>query len=209
MEGRWIDISQPLTNEMEVWPGDTPFQYKLTYDKESTGSVNIGQLTSSVHTGTHADAPFHFDEHGKTIDEIDVNTFIGKAKVIDLSNFSVIGKKELEQFDLTHVTRLLLKTTTSQNPLEFPEKYTLLTEDIGPFLKEKGINLLGVDMPSVDALDSKQMLTHHSLNNNGILIIENLQLATVAQGYYDFIALPLHIKGSDGSPVRAVIRPCE
>lgn len=209
MERKWIDISQPLTNEMEVWPGDTPFQYKLTYDKESTGSVNVGQLTSSVHTGTHVDAPFHFNEQGKKIDEIDVNTFIGPAKIIDLSDFSTISKKELEQFDLNNVSRLLLKTTMSKNTLEFTENYTLLNEDIGPFLKEKGISLLGVDMPSVDSLDSKQMLTHHSLNNNSILIIENLQLASIKQGYYDFVALPLHIKGSDGSPVRAVIRPRE
>ena len=61
---KWIDISQPLTNEMAVWPGDTPFSFQLSFTKEQTGSVNIGQITTSVHSGTHIDAPFHFDHEG-------------------------------------------------------------------------------------------------------------------------------------------------
>ncbi|GIN95460.1 hypothetical protein J6TS1_13300 [Siminovitchia terrae] len=67
--------------------------------------------------------------------------------------------------------------------------------------------LLGTDGPSVDAIDSKTMDAHHSLNDNGVYILENIVLTDVEPGDYELIALPLAIEGADGSPVRAVLRP--
>lgn len=61
----WIDISQRLDQNIAVWPGDTPFSYNVNWSKEESGSVNVGQITMSTHTGTHIDAPFHFDNDGK------------------------------------------------------------------------------------------------------------------------------------------------
>ncbi|WP_240375848.1 arylformamidase [Bacillus piscicola] len=203
----WIDITQPLTDDIGHWPGDIPFSYRLTYPKEQTGSVNIGQMTTSLHTGTHADAPFHFDNEGKKIDELDVNIYIGPTRVVDVTGVKRIGSHELSQFDLTGVNRLLLRTTKDHNPNRFPANVPEIQEDAGPFLKEKGIFLLGVDVPSIDALDSKTMTAHHSLHANGIHILENLLLAGIKPGEYELIALPMLIKGADGSPVRAVIRP--
>lgn len=75
------------------------------------------------------------------------------------------------------------------------------------YLGSKGVRLLGVDVPSVDALDSKEMETHHALYRNGIHILENIMLDEIEEGNYELIALPLPIKDGDGSPVRAVIRP--
>ncbi len=204
---KWIDISQPLTNEIGVWPGDTPFTFKLSFTKEQTGSVNIGQFTTSVHTGTHVDAPYHFDENGEKIHELDVNIYIGTARVVDVTGCDMVGREELECYDLDGVKRLLLKTSDGRDLSRFPEKFTVFRENIGPFLKEKGIRLLGTDGPSVDAIDSKTMDAHHSLNDNGVYILENIVLTHVAPGDYELIALPLAIEGADGSPVRAVLRP--
>lgn len=204
---KWIDISQPLTNNMAVWPGDTPFSFRLSFTKEQTGSVNIGQIITSVHTGTHIDAPFHFNDNGQKVHELDIDMYIGPARVIDVSNCESIGRTELEGFVLEGVSRLLLRTMTGRNPDVFPEKYPVLREDVGPFLKEKGIRLLGIDTPSVDPVDSKKMLAHHSLHENGIYILENIVLDKAEPGKYELIALPLAIEGADGSPVRAVIRP--
>ncbi|SFE86244.1 arylformamidase [Alteribacillus iranensis] len=205
----WIDISQPLTNSMGHWPQDTPFSYRLTYTKEQTGSVNIGRITTSLHTGTHADAPFHFDDDGERIHELDINVYIGEARVIDVSQYSSIGKKELEEIDVRGVQRLLLRTTTSTNPEVFPDEITFLRKDLGPFLKEKNIFLVGVDVPSVDPLTSKTVEAHHSLHKNGVHILENLVLSDIEPGNYELIALPLPIQQADGSPVRAVIRPLQ
>ncbi|MGY0692573.1 arylformamidase [Virgibacillus sp. FSP13] len=207
---KWIDISQPLTNQIAHWPGDTPFSYDLTYSKTETGSVNIGQITTSVHTGTHIDAPYHFDDNGMTVDQLDVNLYIGKAIVLDVSHVDTITPEVLRAYDWDDgVTRVLLKTNLPNNPTHFPESMPVLDPTIAAFLHKKGMKLLGVDMPSVDAPDSKELDTHHALHKNEVHILENIMLDHVTPGIYELIALPLAIHGADGSPVRAVIKPVE
>ncbi|MBC6973315.1 arylformamidase [Bacillus sp. Xin] len=203
----WIDISQPLNNEIATWPGDTPFSYEVSWSKEQSGSVNVGKLTMSIHTGTHIDAPFHFDNNGKKVLDLDVNVYVGKARIIDVSGMESIGAKELEKFKLDGVERLLLRTASHGNAQEFPETIPYLRADIAPFLSEKGIQLIGVDVPSVDPLDDKELAAHHQLFKHGIHILENVVLDHVQDGDYELIALPLALTDADGSPVRAVIRP--
>jgi arylformamidase len=204
---QWIDISQPLNRDLAHWPGDTPFSYEETYTKEQTGSVNIGKITTSLHSGTHVDAPFHFMNNGAKISELDINLYIGPCRIIDVSSHMRIDREVLSQFNLDGITRLLLKTSVPNNPTLFPENIPFITSDSAAFFKEKGIRLIGVDVPSVDPLDSKEMEGHHALYHNGIHILENVMLDHVKPGDYDLIALPLPLEDADGSPVRAVIRP--
>lgn len=208
-KANWIDISQPLTNDMAHWPGDAPFSYSLNLSKEQSGSVNIGQMTGSLHTGTHVDAPFHYDSNGKTIDALELERYIGKAKVIDVSHTDTITAETLQAFDWERVERLLLHTSLSNNPKRFPETYPVLDPDVAPFLHEKGVRLLGIDVPSVDTVESKELSVHHALYDYNINILENIMLDDVQPGDYELIALPLAINGADGSPVRAVIRPIQ
>ncbi|UYX55032.1 arylformamidase [Bacillus thuringiensis] len=203
---QWIDISQPLNNDIATWPGDTPFSYEVSWSKEDSGSVNVGKLTMSIHTGTHIDAPFHFDNDGKKVLDLDIQVYVGAARVIDVSGLESIGKKELERFNLEGVERLLLRTSSHGKAQEFPEKTPYLRADIAPFLSDKGIRLIGVDVPSVDPLDDKELAAHHQLFKHGIHILENVVLEHVADGDYELIALPLALTDADGSPVRAVIR---
>ncbi|MUV38650.1 Arylformamidase [Lentibacillus sp. JNUCC-1] len=204
---RWIDISQPLTNDMAHWPGDTPFEYGLTYSKEDTGSVNIGQITTSLHIGTHVDAPFHFDDKGTTINALDINTYIGKALIVDVSVFDPVTPEALKNVDFSEVERVLLRTSLPNDPKVFPEDMPILDPSLAGFLHEKGVKLLGVDIPSVDPPESKSLAMHHALHEHSILILENLMLDHVDPGLYELIALPLAIQDADGSPVRAVIKP--
>lgn len=204
---QWIDISQPLNNDIATWPGDTPFSYEVSWSKENSGSVNVGKLTMSIHTGTHIDAPFHFDNKGKKVIDLDVQIYVGPARIIDVSNLESIGKKELENFHLEGVERLLLRTSSHGKANEFPDVIPHLRADIAAFLSEKGIRLIGVDVPSVDPLDDKELAAHHQLFKHGIHILENVVLDHVVDGDYELIALPLALTDADGSPVRAVIRP--
>lgn len=204
---QWIDISQPLNNDIATWPGDTPFSYEISWSKEDSGSVNVGKLTMSIHTGTHIDAPFHFDNDGKKVLDLDIHVYVGAARVIDVSGLESIGKKELERFKLEGVERLLLRTSSHGKAQEFPEKIPYLRADIADFLSSKGIRLIGVDVPSVDPLDDKELAAHHQLFKHGIHILENVVLDHVADGDYELIALPLALTDADGSPVRAVNRP--
>ncbi|MEB1808895.1 MAG: arylformamidase [Bacillaceae bacterium] len=204
---RWIDISQPLTRSIAHWPEDTPFSYDVSYTKEQTGSVNIGKITTSVHIGTHIDAPFHFKNDGAKVGELDINVYIGPCRIIDVSSASKIDADTLSQYDLEGVTRLLLKTSVPNNPSAFPNEIPYITKSGAEYMQQKGIILLGVDVPSVDPLDSKELEGHHALHEHGIHILENVMLDQVEPGDYELIALPLAIIESDGSPVRAVIRP--
>lgn len=202
----WIDISQTLSPRIAHWPGDTPFQFNTPVTKVQTGSVNIGKLTMSPHTGTHVDAPFHFDDDGETVEAINVNLYIGEAKMIDLTGVKRLTVDTIRKCDLNGVKRLLIKSRNEVNEEQFPANYMVIDEDVPPYLRDCGVRLVGVDAPSVDPVDSKQLLAHHALHANGIFILENIVLTGVVPGMYDLIALPLKIKGADGSPVRAVLR---
>lgn len=206
MTGAWIDISQRLHNGIAEWPGDTPFSYEVRFLKADTGSVNIGKMTTSMHMGTHIDAPFHYDDNGMKVHELPIDVYIGKARVIDVSGLESVGRSDLEGIDFGGVERILLKTSSRPNQDVFPETFTILRPDIGPLLNEQGVRLIGVDTPSVDPEESKTLDAHHSLHENGLLILENIVLSEIEPGDYELIALPLPIEGGDGSPVRAVVR---
>ncbi|AOV06448.1 arylformamidase [Sporosarcina ureilytica] len=206
MTSEWIDISQPLQNGIAEWPGDTPFSYEVAFKKADTGSVNIGKLTTSTHMGTHIDAPFHFADDGEKVHELPIELYIGRARVIDLSGATSIGRQELEALDFGGAERILLKTGCRKDFTIFPEPFIYLRADIAPLLKERGVRLVGIDTPSVDPEQSKTLDAHHALYEQHIMILENIVLDDVVPGDYELIALPLPLHGADGSPVRAVIR---
>ncbi|MDN4594541.1 arylformamidase [Polycladomyces subterraneus] len=205
---KWLDISQPLSNDIAVWPGDTPFSFALSWTMEH-GSVNVGKLTMSTHTGTHVDAPFHFDDTGHKVMELDIEVFVGPARVIDVSPHASVGAEELAAYDLEGVKRLLLRTRSASDPTVFPATITYMRPDAADYLHEKGVRLLGVDVPSVDPLDSKELAAHHELLKCGIYILENVVLDQVRPGDYELIAVPLALQDADASPVRALLRPYE
>lgn len=202
-----VDISRPLAAGVPTWPGDTPFCYEVHWPKAKSGSVNVGKLSMSIHTGTHVDAPFHFDDEGRTMMQLDLGLYVGAARVIDLSGKESIGAADFAGIDLAGVTRLLIFTGSWTDPHRFPAEICYLRPDLPSFLAEKGIRLIGVDVPSVDPLDSKELPAHHGLNAHDIHILEGLRLEHVEPGDYELIALPLPIAEADGSPVRAVLRP--
>ncbi|MED3726770.1 arylformamidase [Priestia filamentosa] len=202
----WIDVSQRLDNNIAVWPGDTPFSYEVDVSKEESGSVNIGKLTLSTHTGTHIDAPFHFDNEGKKVIDLDINLYIGSAVVVHLPNRQLIEKEELEKLNLDNVTRLLIRTDAWQNRTVYPEEIPTLESEAIDYLASIGVLLIGFDLPSVDHMKSKTLPNHHKLASSGIHILEGLILDDIPSGHYQLIALPLPLIEGDGSPVRALLK---
>jgi len=205
--GNWIDISQPLNSNLAHWPEDTPFQYEIPITKKISGSVNIGQMTTSTHIGTHVDAPFHFLNDGKRILDLDINRYIGHCKVVDLSEFPIIDEKALKSKNIPYAERLLIKTVLPNDPTRFPDEVAFITPDAAAYMNAIGVKLVGVDTPSVDAINSKELAGHHALHKQDIYILENVMLDEIEEGDYELVALPLALEEADGSPVRAVIRP--
>jgi len=212
---RIYDITLPLHTRLAGWPGDTLFDFHLAWQQSAGASVNVGALTMSVHTGTHADAPFHFDAEGATVDALPLDAFLGPARVLDV-RAAIVSRGPGARLtaadlapagpDLAHAPRLLLRTDAWTDHTRFPEAVPTLAEDAVALLSAQGVRLVGVDLPSVDALDSTTLPVHRALHRAGIQILENLDLRNVPAGRYELIALPLKLAGADGAPVRAVLR---
>jgi arylformamidase len=81
----------------------------------------------------------------------------------------------------------------------------VIAADVPAWLQKNGVKLLGMDLPSVDEIDSKSLQNHHALAHAGIAIVESLDLNDVGPGIYQFAALPLKIAGGDGAPMRAIL----
>jgi arylformamidase len=200
-----IDISMPLHTNVPGWPGDTPFSFSLAWTKEQSGSVNVGKMEMSTHTGTHIDAPYHFDNDGKKVLDLPLELYAGPAEVVDLAAED-LTLEVLKGKIKPNTKRVLLKTGCWKDRTKFPEAISAIPPESIPFLHASGVRLIGVDMPSVDPLDSKQLPAHHALHQHGIHILEGLVLDHVKEGEYELIALPLPLQDGDGCPVRAILR---
>jgi arylformamidase len=206
------DISRTLTDNLAPWPGDTPFAYQLVSQIATGSSVNVGTITTSVHNGTHADAPFHFDNAGNAIDAVSLENYFGSCVVVDLKGRFSENQRVIEIDDLaangnmiSESRRLLIKTDTWTDSSIFPSWIPVLAPGAAEWLQVRNVVLIGFDVPSVDPIDSKVLANHHALARAGICIVESLDLSAVEGGLYQFAGLPLKISGGDGAPMRAVL----
>ena len=208
------DISRTLSNDLAEWPGDEPCCFRLTRQKVKGESVNLGAISMSVHNGTHADAQFHFDTNGESIEKAPLETYLGRAAVVDLAQAFLDSKEKhlitIEDLRpsaeaIAATSRLLVKTGRWSNSAVFPNQIPVIAADVPAWLQKNGVKLLGMDLPSVDEIDSKSLQNHHALARAGIAIVESLDLSDVASGIYQFAAPPLKIAGGDGAPMRAIL----
>ena len=206
---RLHDITLALRDDLPCWPGDTPFRFDLAWSKAGGATVNVGRVSTSIHVGTHVDAPFHFDDAGATVDALGLGPFLGPARVVDVRGLASIRVEDLEPFDLAGTPRVLLRTDGWLDRSRFPESIPVMDAAVPAFLAGRGVILVGLDVPSVDPIDSKDLPIHHALGSFGIAILESVDLTRVEPGVYELIALPLKIAGGDGSPVRALLREVE
>lgn len=203
-ERRILDISRPVANDTAGWPGDTPYSFRLAWKMADGASVNVGSFAGSVHTATHCDAPFHYDPAGATVDHLRPDVFVGPAWVVDVRG-EVNWQSRLGHLDFTAAPRVLFRTGGWPDSTRFPDSIPVMEGSLPEWLASRGVVLVGVDVPSVDALDSKTLDNHHALGRAGVTIVEGLWLDEVSPGRYEFVGLPLKLAGADGSPLRAVL----
>ncbi len=205
---KFLDITRSLQADLAPWPGDASFDYRLVARLAEGASVNLGRVTTSLHSGTHADAFFHFEDDGLTIDRFPPERYVGKAAVVDLSAKFAESLGEITIADLepgATAPRLLIKTGVWPDSAKFPKAIPVLADGVAEWMRNRGVKLLGLDLPSVDAIDSKDLRNHHALAAADIAIVEGLDLSAAEAGVYLLAALPLKITGGDGAPVRAVL----
>ena len=200
------DISRPLARGIAVWPGDQPFVTRWSARIGNDSVVNVGALEMSLHSGTHADAPRHFQSGGLPIDRIPLEVFVGPALVVEVLTRGAISRHHIELIDFSASPRVLFKTPASKVPDGvWNDEFNALSIEAVDYLGDQCVRLIGVDAPSVDPADSKTLDAHHRLAARGIVNLENLSLRAVRPGRYTLVALPLPLVGMDASPVRAVL----
>jgi arylformamidase len=202
-----FDISQTIREGMAVWPGDQKFRLRWTMRLGAGDTCNVSAVTMSTHTGTHLDAPYHFDNSGPDIGSVALSHYLGPVRVLTLQTDGAITAQELERLDWQGVERVLFKTRASDLPEDqFDRSFVCLREDAAEFLGKRGLLLVGTDAPSIDAFESETLSSHKILLKYGVAILEGARLAHVPPGDYELICLPLKLRGLDGSPVRAILR---
>ena len=203
-----IDITRTLSPSIATWEGDTPFELRKLLSLKAGDSINLSTLIMSVHTGTHMDAPYHFDETGLGVGEMNLLPYWGKAQVIHIDkNEGPLLPEDFQEINLALAPRILIHSSSSGRDQNiFFTDYVYPHPQLAPFLAEKGVILFGSDAPSMDHVKSKSLDGHHALHAHNISILEGLELSGVRAGVYELSALPLKIQGGDGSPVRAVLK---
>ncbi|WP_250518309.1 arylformamidase [Caballeronia sp. ATUFL_M1_KS5A] len=203
-----LDLSPPINPATPVWPGDTPVGIERVWRMEAGSPVNVARLTLSPHTGSHADAPLHYDEHGAPIGEVALDTYIGACRVVHCIGASPLVTPEHVAAHLADCPpRVLLRTYTNAPLDAWDSAFAAVAPETIDLLAEKGVKLIGIDTPSLDPQDSKTMDAHKRIRAHGMAILEGLVLDAAAPGDFELIALPLKFSTLDASPVRAVLRP--
>lgn len=204
-EAEILDISAPLSERTEPWPGDTPFRLEPTARLSDGDPVNLSRLTTSPHNGTHADAPLHVSAGAAGAAELPLAPFWGPAVVLDARDVTRLRGEALAR-RVPRGHRVLLRWGRT-DPVRFPLEVSAVPPGWIDAVARRDVPLLGTDAPSVDPRESKELPAHHACLRHGIQVVENLVLAHVPDGPYRLVALPLRIEGADASPVRAALRP--
>ncbi|MCG7853699.1 MAG: cyclase family protein, partial [Methanosarcinaceae archaeon] len=213
MRGKVIDISVGISTDTPVYPGDPIPEIERIASIEKDGFA-VSSISFGSHTGTHIDAPSHAIKDGRTIDQVPLDNLVGRAVVLDLAaKDEAISGNDLnaayKRFGNGACSNILLVRTRDSREGKYTSFSTLsnrkgyLDESAAEWIMDNGFNVVGIDSQSVDA--QSRMTVHRLLLENGVLIVECLDMHVVEEGVYFFACMPLKIVGCDGSPTRAIL----
>lgn len=205
-----FDISLTLSPDLPIWPGDVPFELEQVESMDAGADANVSRLSAGVHIGTHVDAPHHFVNDGRTVEQLSLDVLVGPCYVIQLPDgVESITTEALDRLSFPENTRRILFGTSnsrfwSRGETKFQEDFVAVTEDGAEWLVGHGIQLVGVDYLSV-APYRDSTPTHRVLLQAGVIVLEGLDLSAVPRGFYDLYCLPLKLLGAEGAPARAIL----
>ena len=200
------DITPAISPALQVWPGDTPPSREVLLDMKRGANLTLSTLRATVHLGAHADAPSHYGVDAPAIEARSLDFYLGRCQVmrVPTGRGKRIAPKDLSS--AVETERILFATGTYPDPSRFNEDFAALSVEIIDQLARQGVRLVGIDTPSVDLFDSRDLPSHQACLRHDLAILEGIVLDNVPEGIYELIALPLKLQGFDASPVRAVLR---
>ena len=185
------DISQEVFS-CSVYPGDPKPEKQLLSSTAAGDLYNLTAFSMCAHNGTHIDAPFHFLGDGKTVDRLDLDTFVGDCYVA----------RHAGDVTAADATAILKKAQSAQRILIAGN--VTVTPEAAAVFAAADIKLLGNEGQSVGP-ENAPMQVHLILLRRGIALLEGIILKDVPEGQYFLSAAPLNLAGADGAPCRAVL----
>lgn len=204
-----FDLAAPLDGKTPVWPGGHPFRLAREADLAGGDDVTVSWLETSLHFGTHLDAPAHFYRDGSNIDQLSFDRLILPAVVHQVTGVDRIGPQHLADQDFRG-RAVLFKTDNSARRLMARPEFAAQFADLSPAGAEELINrgaaLVGIDYLSIETEADPSFPVHGLLCRSGVPILEGLVLEKVPAGRnYTLVCLPLPIAGAEACPVRPVL----
>lgn len=194
--GNWIDVTRVLEDGMTGWPGDPPF--RLHRVSVAADTCRVSEICMSAHIGTHVDAPLHCVPGGGDVAQISLERLCGPAILLDVAARQQVIAEDLDMAPIRPGDRVLLRTGP---------RFTAVSTDAAQQLVDRGVVLVGLSAASPDPANAADLTVHRILLGADVPILENLDLDNLHPGRYEMVALPLIIRGAEGSPARVILRP--
>ncbi|GAB3246465.1 cyclase family protein [Larkinella harenae] len=201
-----LDLSHPLVHGQQTFPSDPKLSI-IPHGNTTTLKYNITQIVMGSHQGTHLDAMYHFLDDGKTLDQMPLEWFYGKAHVLSIPKEA---REEITVADFLPYEHLLVPEAKIiyntgwykhfGKPYFFDD-FPSLTQEASTYLASRNIRMLGMDTPT-PSRDWYEV--HHILLGKEIVIVESLTNLDEVPAEFVFMGFPLNLQGRDGSPIRAV-----
>jgi arylformamidase len=218
----FLRLSYDLDSQAPGWPGNPKLESHRTTSIDKGDIVNHTQFTLFNHFGTHLDTPLHWVGDGAAVTDLPVDAFIYRHPVvIDIPK----GAAELITLDeiRTHLPVLdgcdclLIRTGFSQFRTADPQLYSArgpalspeaarFVLDVMPSLRAIGTDCLSIASPALieQAIETHRVLLGYYNANRWVVILEDFTLNLDLTGLKRLFALPLFLKGADGSPCTIV-----
>ncbi len=190
------DITQPLF-ECAVFPGDEPPQKKVLQRIENGDICNLTGFYMCAHNGTHVDAPYHFINDGKPIDQVSLEKFIGPAYV-------ATHEGNVTAEDAKSILEKATESGTGAEKRILIKGAATVTLEAAHVFAEAGVDLVGNESQTVGPEDAPKAV-HMVLLGAEVVLLEGIRLAAVPDGAYLLNCAPLNLTNTDGSPCRATL----
>lgn len=185
------DISTDIL-KAQVYEGDPKPTLEYIKTTQNGDDYNLSVLNTCMHTGTHVDAPFHYDDEGAKIDEMKLSVFYGKCTVVTIKG--ILTGEDMERLLPYCKRRLLLHG----------EGEAYISHSAAVVIADSDIELIGTDSISVStAFDEYR--THMEFARAGVAVLEGLNLTGIRDGEYTLCAFPIKVQGGEAAPCRAVL----
>ena len=205
------DVTVAVSENVPIYEGDPRVVIKGVKSISGGDGANVSHLCLGAHTGTHVDAPNHFIDGTRRVEDLEIEKLVGSCRVIEVAG-DVIAIEPSHLTNIDGAKRVLFKTRNSafwDDPGSgFRTDFTYISPDAAQVLAAEGVKLVGIDYLSVEKFGSTDFGTHITLLESEIVILEGVDLREVPAGDYEIFCLPLKYVGGtgDGAPARTILR---